>query len=260
MLTILSIIMGFASSFVSGLFGGGSGLVTVPSIYWMLVHFYPDAHHYMQVTLGTGCVLAIPLGAIASWRQFHYKNVDVPMLKRVLVPILLGALIGALTIDYLHSDSLKYIFSSVIFVVGLWMWRFKLDAAIAWDLPNPVFHAVAVCVGFFSALLGVSVFTVPFLMKSGIEIKKAIGTATVLVFAYCVFVGAWFVYLGFNEVSLPGKTLGFVSVPVFLAATLPGVVASFAAVKCVNILPKQLLKVLFVVLLFVVSALMLIPH
>ncbi len=252
--------MGFSASFISGLFGGGSGLVTVPSIYWILVHFYPTSEHYMQVTLGTGCVLAIPMGIIAGWRQIHYGNVDFNALKRCLIPILLGTLCGAFAIDYLHSDTLRYVFSVMLFFVGIWMWRFKLTVGLAWDIPAPLYYLVAILVGFASSLLGVSVFTVPFLMRVGLDIRKAIGTATIVVFAYCVFIGAWFVFLGYNENNLPPQTLGFVSLPILLAGIVPGIAASFLAVKCVNILPHRVIKVLFVGLMFVVSILMVLPH
>lgn len=260
MLILLSILIGFSASFVSGLFGGGAGLVTVPSIYWILVKYYPEASHHMQVTFGTGCFLAVALGVVASWRQLHYKNIDVATLKRCLLPILVGSLLGVILIDYLHSQTLRYVFSVILFCVGIWMWQFKVVPGKEWSLSAYCYFTVALLVGLVSAVLGVSVFTVPFFVKSGLDIRKAIGTATVVTFSYSLFTSAWFVYLGLNEVNLPGPTWGFVSSPILLWAIVPGVLASFIAVKCVNILPATVIKALFVGLMFVVSILMLLPH
>lgn len=260
MLVILSMIIGFSASLVSGLFGGGSGLVTVPSIYWLLVHNYPGSEHYMQVTLATGCVMAIPLGAVATWRQFQYKNVDIETLKRLLPNLLAGSLFGAFTIDYLHSHTLTYIFSVATFLMGIWMWRFKMDVAAPFNMRPVCYRILAALVGYLSALLGASVFTVPFLMKSGLDIRKAIGTATVMVFSYCLFIGAWFIYLGIGELNLPPQTLGFLSLPIFLSTIIPGMIASLVAVRVVNTIPRPALKAAFVCLMFVVSILMMFPH
>ena len=90
MLIVGGIVMGFLASFISALFGGGAGLVIVPGIYWLLAHHYADTSTSMQMTFFTGSCLSIPLGIMASWKHTKYHNVDKPMLRAMLFPMMFG--------------------------------------------------------------------------------------------------------------------------------------------------------------------------
>ena len=97
MLVLLSILMGLVSSFVSSILGGGFGLLSIPSVFWLVSHFYPNTPHIMQIAMVTSGVSSIALGATATYKQIKYKNVDFNLLKKTLSILLVSALIGGAT-------------------------------------------------------------------------------------------------------------------------------------------------------------------
>ena len=170
------------------------------------------------------------------------------------------AFAAVLIVDYLKSSTLRYFFSILIFMLSIWMWRFELDAMPTRPLPLWLAQLLAFFVGFFSALLGVSIFAVPFLLKLGLDIRKAIGTATVMALVYCMFTCPWYIFLGLDKVNLPDYSIGYVNFMIVLAATLPGILATYLAVKFAHYLPRSILKRCFVGLMLVVSVVMALPR
>lgn len=260
MFIVIAAIISLFASFISGLFGGGAGLLTVPGFYWLLVEYFPDAANLMQTTIGTGCWLSIPLGAVATWRQIVYKSVDTVMLKRSIVSMLSGATCGAFLLNYTHSHVIKYAFSVSIFLVAFWMMRYNAEKAHCWRLSRLSHNIVGFFVAFISAILGVSVLFVPFFVKLGLDIRKAIGTSTVIVFIYGFLNAIWLILLGMNQADLPPNNIGYLNLPIFLAGIIPSIVGGLLAVKLVHTVPRHYIKGAFVTLMFVVSIIMAFPH
>ena len=53
-LIVLIIIVSTLAGFVSGVFGGGAGLINVPGFYLLLAYYYPDSSRIMQVATASG--------------------------------------------------------------------------------------------------------------------------------------------------------------------------------------------------------------
>lgn len=260
MFIILAMAIGFFASFISGLFGGGAGLITVPGIYWLLHHYYPNNPYLMQITLATGGSIILPLGLTATWRQFHYNNVDVALLKRSVLIMTLGGLIGVSIIDMLHSNVIKYIFSVFIFIVAIWLWRYKPELNEHWKPPLWLHSLIMGAIGLISIAIGVSVYTVPYFVKLGLNMHKSIGTGAVLVFVNSIVAATILILLGLNVHGLPDWQFGYLNIPIFLAAVVPCIIGSIASVYLLSRLSAEKLKAWFIVLMFVVAIIMLIPR
>lgn len=259
MLIIGGIVIGFLASFISALFGGGAGLVMVPGIYWLLAHHYADTSVLMQMTFCTGSCLSIPLGIMASWKHTKYRNVDKPMLRAMLFPMMFGGIVGVITIAVVSSAGLKSYFSIAIVLIAIWLMFHKADRQTK-HWPRGVEKTVAAGVGFISTTIGVSVFSVPLFMKFGLSIKKAIGTSTVIVFAYSSVTAIGLLALGLRMHGISAGNLGYLNMPIFLSAVIPALLGSIVGAKLVSILPPTIMKVCFIALMFIVAGIMMIEH
>lgn len=258
MLILISILIGLISSFISSILGGGFGLLSVPSIFWLISHFYPNSNHVMQIAMATSGFSSIALGITASYKQIKYRNVDFKLLKKTIYILLISALIGVYMASIFSSQNLKIFFGIIVFAIACWMITFNPNKPKIIILKKTVFKIMTAIVGFISCLVGVSVFTVPFFIITGTEIKKAIGTSTVLVFIYSSISAIFFVILGVFTIGIHGQQIGYLNLPIFLSALIPCVIGSLIGAKCVKILPPNILKIIFISLMFLVSAIMLI--
>jgi uncharacterized protein len=257
MLILLAASMGFLASLLSSILGGGFGILSVPAIYWLMIHFYPNAPHAMQTTIATGGLCSIPLGITASYKQRKYKNIDFKLFRSVVVIMVIGSMFGALLVTFLESDQLKYFFSFMVFIMAAWMLTFKYGRSKTLNLTKHVFNFFAFLVSTISSLVGASIFSVPFFVLSGIEIKKAIGTSTLLVFIYSAISAIWLTCLGIPEIGISLDHIGYANVPILLSAILPCLIGGIVGAKLVHILPSHILKRIFVGMLFTVSITML---
>ena len=155
------------------------------------------------------------------------------------------------------SQNLKICFAAILFIIACWMITFNPYKPKIIILPNIIFRLITAIVGFVSCLVGVAVFTVPFFIITGTEIKKAIGTSTILVFIYASIGFIFFALLGISVMGVHEQQIGYLNIPIFLSAVIPCVIGSLVGAKCVHILPSHILKRIFVGLMFFVSIIML---
>lgn len=213
-LIVGGILIGFFASMTSGLFGGGAGLVTVPAIFWLLAHTYPHNPHLMQITLATGGAISMPLGLVAALRQLRYENVDIALLKRFLLIMSIGGLLAAILITHTKSSVIKGFFSALIFCMAVWMWRYRSESLKIWKIPAVLYQGFAFLIGFISVGIGVSVLGVPFFIKSGLDIRKAVGTSTVVVFVYSSLSAMALLIFGFGKTHLPAYNVSYWNMPI----------------------------------------------
>ncbi len=258
MLIVFGIFIGFFASLILTLFGGGAGLITIPTIYWVLSHYTHYHEHLMQMTVTTGSGIAIPLGMMAAFRHYRYNNVDKPMLVSLIFPVLFGSAIGAILVTVIDSHVLKTYFGIMVLLIGIWVYRFKPDSHKIWNPGRFMLKSTTALVGMVSITIGVSVFTVPFLMKLGLNIKKAIGTSSVLVFAYSLLGAIVLIVLGIHTIGITDNHFGYLHIPLFLSGIIPAIFGSMLGAKLVHILPQHIIRYCFVTMMLIVGAVMLI--
>ncbi len=260
MLIIGGILIGFFASLISALFGGGAGLITVPAVYWVLYHYTTYHNHLMQITITTGASVAIPLGIMSAIKHFKYGNVDKTVLTSLVFPLLFGAAIGAILVNLINSHVLKIYFGVMVLAIAIWVYRFSPERDKLWQPGKLILKSTAAIVGMISITLGVSVFTVPFLMKLGLDIKKAIGTSSVLVFIYLLLGALTLIVLGFSVIGIGHEHFGYLNIPILLSSIVPAMAGSMLGAKLVYILPQCILRQFFVAMMIFVGIVMLIFH
>jgi len=255
-LIVGGILIGFFASFISALFGGGAGLITVPTIYWLLSHYTTNHHHLMQITVTTGASIAIPIGVIATLRHYRYHNIDKTALTSTLFPVLFGAAMGTMLLTVIDSHTLKLYFGIMVIFMAFWVLRFNPERGNVYHLSKLKLKFISALVGLISMTVGVSVFTVPFLMKIGLPFKKAIGTSTVLVFGYSILGALSLIALGIAIAGISPGRVGYLYAPIFLSAIIPAIIGSILGAKLAHILPQHIIKYCFVAMMVIAGMLM----
>ncbi len=157
---VLLVLAGVVGGFINTLAGGGS-LLTIPALLFLGVP--------AQVANGTNRVAILLQTAVSSWR-FHKKGViDHRQAVRILIPGLLGAILGALIAVEIPPEVFDYALGTVLILVlvTLFIPRSFLEKVSTQSMPEwlrlLLFFAIGLYGGFIQAGVG-------FLLISGIVV------------------------------------------------------------------------------------------
>ena len=203
-MSLMAILIGCLTGFVSAFFGIGGSSIDTPLIRTFLGLPPLEA-------LGTPLPLTLLTATIAlfAYRKLHL--VDFRLVVFSISAAVPGMVIGALLTQYVSGKFLMLLTASVLFLVGVdFIIKDITVGSFAGHRAKPrppawQILAVSVAIGFFSGLLanGGGIFFVPaFVVFFGLRIKEAIATSLVVV----------------AVVALPGSiihfALGHVNIPV----------------------------------------------
>jgi hypothetical protein len=110
---LLSLVaVGAISGFMSGLFGVGGGIVTVPLLVLWL-------GYGERVATGTSLTAIVATAAIASLTQHGYGNVDFEKAVMIGVPAVFGVLAGTWIQQRISTRTVGLLFSVVLAAVAI---------------------------------------------------------------------------------------------------------------------------------------------
>lgn len=110
--TILLLGSGMLTGLLSGLMGGGGGIVMVP----VLVLALGFDQHLAQ---GTSLLVMVPAGSVGAWTHWKLGNVESRLLAWIVPGLFLGAYLGASIAHLLHEGMLRIAFSLVLTWTGI---------------------------------------------------------------------------------------------------------------------------------------------
>jgi uncharacterized membrane protein YfcA len=206
---------GAVGGFIAGLLGVGGGIVVVPALDFALqsVGYSHDAA--LHVAVATSVATIIPTGLSSSRSHSRRDAVDTDIVRRWTLPIVAGALAGAVAASHLDGRMLAAVFGSVALAAGLKM-LLPLEGLVLHDgVPRGIAGALlAAVIGAVSSMMGIGggTLSVPTMTLCGEPVHKAVGTASLL--GLSIAVPATLAYLlarpQGNE-ALPPFTVGYVS-------------------------------------------------
>lgn len=247
---------GLFAGFIGGLFGVGGGVVVVPALYVMFTAIGVDESVRMHVAVGTSLSTIVS----TSWRSLaaHTKTgaVDAEVLKAWSPWIMFGALVGAGIASAANTQALLYVFGGGLLVVAAQMGfsdpRWRLFARLPKGAPRALAGS---SIGAVSAMMGIGggAFGVTLMTLCGRPIHQAVATASGFGAAIAAPAALGYILAGWGRAGLPPWSLGFVSLPGFVAlAVLTAITAPIGA-RLAHRLPQALLKRAFAVFLAVVA-------
>lgn len=255
------LLTGAAAGLLAGLFGVGGGLIMVPALAWILPQQGFADSIVMQMAIGTSLAV-IAVTSLSSTLAHHRRGgVLWPVLLRFAPGLMIGALAGAFVADQLSGHALKNIVGVGALLVSLQM-LLNFTPSGTSDRGHPgtieLFGAGSV-MGLLSSLIGIGggSLTVPYMSFRGIGMRQAVGTA-----AACGVPIAWagaagFMLAGDGTASLPGWTIGHVSLTAFAGIALASAAVAPLGARLAHTLPPLLLKRLFALLLALIGLRML---
>ncbi len=247
---------GLLAGFVGGLFGIGGGVVVVPALYFALTALGVEECVRMHVAVGTSLATIVS----TSWRSLatHMKvgAVDLNVLKHWAPWITLGALVGAGLAGAANTEVLLIVFGGGLLLVAAQLGLAEPNLRVLAQLPTGAALAlIAGGIGMLSALMGIGggAFGVTAMTLCGRPIHQAVATASGFGAAIALPAAVGYVIAGWGREGLPPWSLGFVSLPGFVAlAALTAITAPWGA-RLAHRLPQLALKRAFAVFLALVA-------
>lgn len=260
---------GAAAGLLAGLFGVGGGLIMVPALAFVLPWQGVGPAVVMQVAIGTS--LAVISATSVSSALAHHRRGGVlwPVLARFAPGLAAGAIAGAFAAHALPGTVLQRIVGGGALLVAAQMF---LDRGKKGDArtsgPGDIQKMCASpflllgaggVIGLLSALIGIGggSLTVPFLSWRGVEMRQAVGTSAASGVPIAWAGAAGFIAAGWPVAGLPSYSLGYVSLPAFMAIAVASVLTAPLGARLAHHWPPHVLKRAFAALLVAIGALLL---
>jgi uncharacterized membrane protein YfcA len=264
-LALLLVAVGALSGFLAGVFGIGGGAILVPVFYecFRIVGVPLDVR--MPLCIGTSLAVIIPT-SIRSYRAHRARGaVDMTILRKWLVPILAGVILGSVIARYAPERLFK-----IVFVVVAWSAAARLILAReTWkfgdDLPSGILMKVyGFFVGLLSTLMGIGggLFSNLLMTFYGRPIHQAVATSSALAVLISIPGALGYIYAGWPAAAhypdvaalqLP-FALGYVSLIGAILVMPTSLLVAPLGVRVAHAMSKRRLEVAFGCYLLIVGS------
>lgn len=253
------LLLGLFVGLVSGMFGLGGGGIIVPALLPLLPLIGVPSSELMFMAMGTSFATMIISTSATAYNQSRNQNIAFDRVSLFLPPLLLTVLLTSRVVTSLNQNFLKLFFSLFLIYFGYKM--FRQSQRVAPGTPSELTHSkrnnifAAIGIGLIATLGGVSGagLIVPFFNKTGLTIKKAIGTAAFCGVFLTLFAAIGFIISGLSYDNLPPYSLGFIHLPTVAIISLLSVPMSKVGVKLMLKLSDNHLKRYFALFLIALS-------
>ena len=248
---LIYLVLGATAGLLAGMFGVGGGLIIVPVLAWVFVGQGMDADVIMHLAIGTS-LASIWLTSLMSVRAHHRRGaVNWPVVKKLVVGIILGALLGAVIADHLPTQALKFIFgvfellvAAQMLLVSRYQAHFNLPGRIGFTIAGAVIGIVSAIIG-----IGGGTLTVPFLIWCRVPMIQAVATSAACGLPIAIAGAFGFIVTGWSVEQLPAWSTGYLYWPAWLGIVLASSITAGLGARLAHKLPAARLRQLFALLL-----------
>ena len=252
--------IGSIAGLLAGMFGIGGGTIIVPALIVTLNFFGHGGTWTTHIAVATSLATIIATSLSSSWVQNKNHNIDWSILKRMVLGCLIGTIGGSYMTPYIPGIWLRWIFILFLIYTGC---KFTLKSSSVASkqlstmnpLNNSIYIIIGTLIGVFAALVGVGggALVVPFLKKSGIDMRKAIGTSAAFTVPVAIGSTIGYVIAGWNITQLPQYCLGFVYLPAVFSVMLTSMPMAKVGVQIAQKLPVNKLIKFFGIFLLLMA-------
>lgn len=249
------LLLGMLAGVTGGLLGLGGGIVIVPALLFLFIHKGLPADILMQLAVATSLATIVFTSVSATWAHHRHGAVSWHIVRLLGPGIILGAVLGAVIADQLHSDSLRIAFGIFEMLVALQIGS-GLKPAAHRSLPSAAgMVASGGVIGTVSSLLGIGggTLTVPFLLWCNTHIRTAVATSSACGLPIAVAGAATMIITGWGYDGLPQGSTGYVYWPAAILISIASVLAAPLGAKLTHTLPVHILRRVFAVVLFMIG-------
>lgn len=210
---------GVFAGLLAGLLGVGGGIVIVPVLFFLFQSFSVSPESAMLVATATSLATIIPT-SISSIRSHSQKgNVDFDLLKRWVVFIFIGVLVGSWLVTRVDGTLLTILFGVIATLSALNMLLRTGKSALFKKLPDKVGQTVmGTSIGLFSSMVGIGggTISVPLLTLYNYPAHKAVGTAAAIGLIISLPGALTMLVMGSTPPDAPVGTYGLVNLIGFI--------------------------------------------
>lgn len=246
------LVVGALAGLLAGLLGIGGGIVIVPAVYLILQSLGASLSTAMLVAIGTSLMTIIPTSISSSRAHYFQGNVDLALLKRWVLPMLVGVLMGSYLATKIGGVALTAVFGIFAILIALNILLRSSSATPLASIPNRVGQSlVSATIGFFSVIMGIGggALGVPAMTSFGLSAHRAIGTAAV--FGLIISLPGALILLANagTPADAPLGTVGLVNIPAVILLISMSTLFAPIGVKLGARLDGSVLKKLFALFL-----------
>jgi uncharacterized membrane protein YfcA len=256
------LVTGVLSGLLAGLFGLGGGVVVVPALIWVFSHAAVSADWVPHLAVGSSLATIIGTGSASVLAHHRRGAVRWDVFLRLAPGIVLGAWAGSALAGVLPELWLKRVFGLFLLLVGVRMLWPRSAEGPARSLPGRLGIGLAGGgIGTLSALVGIGggTLTVPFLVRGGIDMRRAVATAAACALPIAVAGTLGFVVTGWGREGLPAGSTGFVYWPAVAAILVASMPTAPLGARLAHRLPVNLLQRAFGLVVLAVAVRLLWP-
>lgn len=253
--------LGFCVGLVSGMFGLGGGGLIVPALLFLLPMIQVPSSHIMFMAMGTAFATMIISTSASAYTHYKNQNIDFKRVRFFLPILLLTTLFISQFVTSINPNFLKFAFSTFLIYLGIKL-LFQSDSStiVSPKTINKTKDTMyAFLIGTIATLGSISGagLIITYLNKTGMSLKKAIGTASFCGVFLTTFASIGFIVSGFFQPNLPSYSLGYIHVPTVFVLALLSIPMSKIGVQVMLKLPERKVKLLFALFLISLSLYML---
>lgn len=238
-----------------GMIGTGSSLVLLPSLVLIFAAVLPD---FDTLRLAAGTTMAtMAVGAFAgALTQYRAGHVDLQLLRLMMLPYVVGSLVGPWISRLLPAQALGIYVALVIGFVALRMifvGQEKLAASRDFGAHRFEISTVLTGVGICSSVAGIAsgIFAIPYLTRFSLPMRTIIGTSTAGAAVYATFGAIGYISAGWSAANLPAGALGYVYLPAFAVMAITAAIFTPLGVRLARYVNDRMLRRVFAVFLLV---------
>lgn len=252
--------IGIFAGTMSGLLGIGGGIVVVPALAALFLHFdvMPETL-FMKMAIGTSLAIMIVTLTSSVFAHHRRRSVNWPLVKRIFPCLMLGVLVGAILVRFLPSNFLSRFFSLFLFVIGIQLLIKKSNKnvlkIIPQEIPNHFIWFFSFIIGILSSLLGAGGGTmwVPFFLWRRLPMREAVGTSVACGIVASSIATVSFIISGFFIPPMIPWSTSYIYWPAFFGVSVMSVLFAPIGASFANKLPNEMLRRIFAVFMLLVA-------
>lgn len=241
-------LLGSGVGFLAGLLGIGGGLIIVPVLSAILIHFnILPSEQTIIAAIATS--LASILFTSTSSAIAHNKNGNVPwaLAPWVMTGVALGALLSGFIASLLPEQIVRSVFAICVVLIAIKMLysSTRNEKNTQRELPNKgLLTFFTTITGALSAMIGIGggALLVPLLTFFSIDMKKAIGCASACGIVIALFGSIGYISSGIEQFSLKDGFAGFVYLPALFGIICTSWFTAPLGAKATQTLPVASIK------------------
>ncbi len=252
---LIYLLLGVFAGTLSGLFGIGGGLVIVPTLLFCFKFLGFSAENAIHMAIGTSLSIIVITASNSIYSHNKRGSIDWKVVKRILIPLIIGTYAGGLVSSKLSANFLEIVFSVYVVLVSIKMFLdVKVDKAQK-ETSTLLYSIVGSIIGFKSAILGIGggTISIPFLSWRGFPMKKAVGVSAALGLPISIVGTTSYIISGLKVSGLPEQSLGYIYLPAFFGVILTSSFSAHFGAKLSHKLPQDKMKKGFAIFLSIVA-------